>query len=105
MELLKIVINSQPNKQIELFRTCHSIAEQTFLVSGCIESRVVKEGDNENVILIEQQWKRWADLTTYFESEDFKVLLGAMKLFGRNYTIQVNGKSTDSVEVSSKNNI
>ena len=49
------------------------------------------EGDNDSVILIEQQWKRWADLTTYFNSANFRALLGAMKMLGENYKIQVNG--------------
>jgi quinol monooxygenase YgiN len=95
MESLKIAVNCQQNKKGELFRTCQSITEQARLETGCMQSRVAQDSDDENVILLEQQWKLWADLNTYFSSDHFRALLGAMKLFGRSYEIQINGVSQE----------
>ena len=93
MELLKITINCRQNRRSELFRTCQSITEQTRHETGCIQSRVVQDSDDENVILLQQQWKLWADLNSYFSSDHFRALLGAMKQFGKSYEILINGIS------------
>lgn len=90
MELLKIAINCQQNKQGELFRTCQSIAEQTRFETGCMQSWV-EQDSNENVILLEQQWNQWPELNIYLSSDYFKALLGAMKLLGQSYEIKING--------------
>lgn len=55
-----------------------------------MQSRVVQDGDDENVIFLQQQWKLLADLNTYFSSDHFRALLGAMKLFGKSYEILIN---------------
>lgn len=90
MELLKIIINCRQNKEGELFRTCQSIAEQTRFETGCMQSRV-EQDSNENVILLEQQWNQWPELNIYLSSDYFKALLGAIKLLGQSYEIKING--------------
>jgi len=95
MELLKITINCRQNRRSELFRTCQSITEQTRLETGCMQSQVIRDSDDENVILLQQKWKLWADLNSYFSSDHFRALLGAMKLFGKSYEILINGISQE----------
>ena len=91
MELLKITINCRQNKRGELFRTCQSITEQTCLETGCMQSRVEQDSNDESLILLEQQWNQWPELNIYLSSDYFKALLGAMKLLGQSYEIKING--------------
>jgi quinol monooxygenase YgiN len=95
MELLKLTINCRQNKRGELFRTCQSIAEQTRLETGCVQSQVAQESNDESLIILEQQWKQWPELNSYLSSDYFKALLGAMKLLGQSYTIQINGSTEE----------
>ena len=95
MELLKITINCRQNKRGELFRTCQSIAEQTCLETGCVQSQVAQESNDECLIILEQQWTQWPELNSYLSSDYFKALLGAMKLLGQSYTIQINGSTEE----------
>ena len=92
MELLKLTINCQQNKHGELFRTCQSITEQTRLETGCMQSRVEQDSNDESLILLEQQWNQWPELDIYLRSDYFKALLGAMKLLGKSYEITINDR-------------
>ena len=102
MESLEISIHYHQNKKKELLRTCQSIADQVNLETNCLQSRIEEDSENEKTILLTQLWQSWPELNTYFSSDQFRALLGAMKLFGRTYTIQINGKSIDLTEISSK---
>ena len=93
MESLKISIHYYQDKKKELLRTCQSIADQANLETDCLQSRIEEGSEKEKTILLTQLWQSWPELNTYFSSDQFRALLGAMKLFGRNYEIQINGIS------------
>ncbi len=105
MESLEISIQYHQEKKKELLRTCQSIAYQATLETDCLQSRIEEDSENEKTILLTQLWQGWPELNTYFSSDEFRALLGAMKLFGRSYEIQINGTSRDIAEISSKNNL
>ena len=94
MELLKMSIYYEQSKNEELFRTCQSIVDQALLEAGCLQSRIEEKNGNEKTIVITQQWESWTELNSYFGLEQFSALLGAMKMFGRSYEIQINGISS-----------
>ena len=96
MEFLKISIQYKQDKKKELLRTCQSVADQAILETDCLQSKVEEGGDENNAISLTQLWKDWSDLNSYFSSDQFRALLGAMKLFGRNYEIQINGVSREA---------
>lgn len=104
MESLKISIHYHQGKKKELFRTCQSIADHANKETECLQSRIEEGSEDEKTILLTQIWQSWPVLNTYFSSDQFRALLGAMKLFGRSYTIQINGKSKKISEISSKSN-
>ena len=104
MESLKISIHYYQDKEKELLRTCQSIADQANLETDCLQSRIEEGSENEKTISLTQLWQSWPELNTYFGSDQFRALLGAMKLFGRSYEIQINGTSRDITEISSEHN-
>ena len=93
MEVLKISTHCPINKRNELLRVCRTVAEQTCHEPGCQSSLFSNSSDNGKMIILEQQWQLWADLSTYLGSDHFKALIGAMKLLGKNYEIHINGIS------------
>jgi quinol monooxygenase YgiN len=104
MESLKISIYYHQDKKKELLRTCQSIADQASLETDCLQSRIEEDSDIEKTILLTQVWQSWPVLNTYFSSDQFRALLGAMKLFGRSYEIQINGTSRDITEIEQSKN-
>ena len=98
MELLKISIYYEQSKKKELLRTCQSIANQALLEAGCLQSRIKEKKNDKKTIILTQQWKSWTELNNYFGSDQFRALLGAMKMFGRSYKMQINGISREAAE-------
>lgn len=90
MELLKIHIQYKQRNKKELLRTCQSIVDQALQERGCLLSQLEVESEQGKSIFIVQQWQSWTQLNVFFNTEQFSALLGAMKLFGRCYTIQIN---------------
>ena len=91
MEMLQITIHTRDDKRKELLRACRSITDQTRQESGCKSSQFSQDNDNKNIVTLEQQWEQRSFLNDYFRSDHFSVMLGAMKLLGRTYEIQING--------------
>jgi len=91
MVILTISVNARSSKRNELLSACRSITDQTRQESGCNSSQLSLVNDNENIITLEQQWEQWRSLNTYFRSDHFSALLGAMKWLGRTYEIRING--------------
>jgi quinol monooxygenase YgiN len=96
MESLKISIHYHQDKKKELLRTCQSIADQARLEKDCLQSRVEEDNENDKAILFTQEWQNWTGLSNFFSADQFRALLGAMKLFGRSYEIKINDLSLES---------
>jgi quinol monooxygenase YgiN len=90
MKMMQISIHARDDKRNELLRTCRLITDQTRQESGCKSSQLSQDGDNENIITLQQQWEQWLSLNNYFRSDHFSALLGAMKLLGRTYEVRIN---------------
>ena len=95
MEMLQITIHARDDKRSELLRTCRFITDQTRQENGCKSSRFSQDSDNENIITLEHQWEQWPSLNSYFRSDHFSALLGAMKLLGRTSEVRINGGSPE----------
>ncbi len=95
MEVLKISICCKQDKRDELLRVCRTISEQTCHEPGCQNSLTTECSENGELIILTQQWEFWSDLSSYFSSDHFRALFGAMKLLGQSYEIHINGISRE----------
>ena len=91
MEILQITISSRGDKRDELLRTCHLIVDQALQESGCKSSLLSRKNANEGFLTLEQEWDNRTSLNSYFRSDHFTALLGAMKWLGQSYDIRING--------------
>ena len=91
MVILTISVNARSSKRNELLSACRLIIDQTRREIGCKSSQLSQDNDNENIIILEQQWEQWPSLNNYFRSDHFSALLGAMKWLGRTHEIRING--------------
>lgn len=89
-----------PQKRRELLRAFRSILDQVRQDSDCISSSVKQTGTNADIIVLEQTWSRWDAVKRYLQSDQFTILLGAMKLLGKFYDIRINESSqTDGLKL------
>jgi quinol monooxygenase YgiN len=76
MVLATIRMTFSSKKVGEALRILRSLAEQSRVQPGCLGSQVYRNGQEDNVLMFEQQWSNEADLEHYLRSDDYqKVLL------------------------------
>ena len=76
MVLATIRMTFSSKKVGEALRILRSMAEQSQVQPGCLNSQVYRSGQEDNVLMFEQQWSTEADLEHYLRSDDYqKVLL------------------------------
>lgn len=93
MEKLLISVYCKKNKIKELHRLCISVHNQTLQLGGCKGGIVRQSKEDENLIIVEQQWLNRTELNHYFRSELFTALLGALKWLGEHHDITINDGS------------
>ena len=75
--ILATIRMTMPAKEFgEALRILRSMAEQSRVQPGCLSCQVYRNGQEDNVLMFEQQWSNEADLERYLRSDDYqKVLL------------------------------
>ena len=75
--ILATIRMTMPAKKFgEALRILRSMAEQSRVQPGCLSCQVYRNGQEDNVLMFEQQWSNEADLERYLRSDDYqKVLL------------------------------
>jgi len=96
VEMLRICVHARDDKRNELMRTFQLINDQATREEGCTDCQLSQDSQNRNIITMQQQWQRWALLTTYLGSDHFKALLGAMKSLSRTYEIKITSSHYNS---------
>lgn len=100
MEKLAITIFPNTSKRKELLSACRMIASQTTAEVGCMDCRVFADSDTDSSFRIEQHWQHWGPMETYFRSDHFTALLGAMKLLAINWEMAINNGAPESASAA-----
>lgn len=90
MDILKLSIVYRSPKKKELIQICQIIADEVRLISGCLGCSVFKDSEEKNRLVLEVKWTTLEELTTFFKSENFSALYGAMKFLGEQFEISIN---------------
>jgi quinol monooxygenase YgiN len=80
MILATIRMTFSGKKFDEALRILRSMAEQCKVRPGCLSSRVYRNGEEDNVLLFEQQWSNEEDLETYLRSDDYRQVLMVLEM-------------------------
>ena len=81
--IIFIRIKVQPEKRKELSQTLHSIVEKIRKENGCLHSGFYQDAENENDILMVEEWATQKDSDDHLRSDIFTVLIGAGSLMRR----------------------
>jgi quinol monooxygenase YgiN len=74
----KVTVASS-NKR-ELFQTVWSLRERLEKVRGCLSARLYLEVGDENSYVLMEEWASREDWNRHLQSEEFAVLLGAIRV-------------------------
>jgi quinol monooxygenase YgiN len=89
MIVVKIELNSLPEKRLELTQTLLSLIDSIKKESGCLNFTVCCNINYENDLIIYEEWKSRRDLERHVKSQRFGVLLGLTILLRNPVEIQI----------------
>ena len=83
-------IKVRPEKRKELSQTLHSIVKQVKKESGCRQASFYQDIENENDIIVIEEWATQKDADDHLRSDIFTVLMGAGTLMSRQPEIVIH---------------
>lgn len=87
-----------PENRKELLQTLCSLSDPIEHELGCKSCRIYREVGREDGVMVVQEWRSAQQLNSYFHSNQFAVLVGAMSLLQR--SVAVEFKILDQLEAS-----
>ena len=90
MFLVFIKMRVRPEKRKELLQTLQSIVARMKKENGCVDSNFYQDTENENNIVLIEEWetrKTWDD---HLRSDIFMILMGAGSLLSRPPEIMIH---------------
>lgn len=92
-----------PKKRSELLQTLEALKDRTCKSgSGCLEYRFFWQGENENSIILIMKWQSQEKLTEFQNSDQYKILLGAISLLCESSEIMTGSVPPESLNSGSK---
>jgi quinol monooxygenase YgiN len=88
--IIFVRMKARPEKRKELSQTLHSIVGQVRKESGCLHSGFYQNGEDENDLLVIEEWATQKDSDDHLKSDIFKVLIGAGSLMRRSPEIVIH---------------
>ncbi|SPD75578.1 Antibiotic biosynthesis monooxygenase [uncultured Desulfobacterium sp.] len=64
----------------EALKILRTISEQSRVQPGCINSRLYRNGQDENVLLFEQLWSDEDNLEHYLQSDEYRMVLLVLEM-------------------------
>ena len=90
MNTITVVVEIIPDKQEEFIQTVRSLNEQMRKETGLRSSDLFQDLDNHQRFNLIQHWETQDDLDNHTRSENFKVLMGALKVLAEHSEIRYN---------------
>ena len=99
MIILTIEVNTQSCNHSELLSGLRFFTEKIRAEKGCQDCHIYQDINDENLINLKETWKQRSDLDEHLRSDTFSALMGAMRLLGKTYEVQINdGTHTEGME-------
>ena len=80
---LVIKARVEPRQRHELMQMFQEISRSDQLPATCLERRIYEESHSPTSLLMVEQWSERAALNSYLLSDQFRALIGAVKVLGK----------------------
>ena len=89
MLIYQIKVGIRPYKPDEFIDSMRSIISNVRSEAGCIGFSVYKDAERVNTYSLVGEWKTQADMERHFKTNDFKVLIGAARVLGEAFEMDI----------------
>lgn len=93
MIVITIGMKVYPEKRKEFLQTVRALIDSIRNEKGCISYRLYQDIENENDLILVDEWETQEDLDNHLQSDCFGVLIGAMSLLSEPPEIKFNAVS------------
>ena len=105
MNTVTIFLRVYPKTREEFIQTVRSLREELKHAQGLTKSELYQDVDDANIFQLVEEWLTQDDLNNHLQSEQFQVLIGALKVLSEQAEIRYRLDSRQwgaSSEFSSK---
>jgi quinol monooxygenase YgiN len=79
----------EPEQRHELMQMFKETSRPDQLPVGCLEQRVYEEAHSPTNLLLVEQWSDKAAMNSYLSSDQFRALIGAVKVLGKLVDVRI----------------
>lgn len=88
MIVTTIKIQTTPKNRKELMQTVRSLYDPVECKHGCKSCRVYRDINNDEAVIVIQEWESRSELDNHLRSDEFAVMMGAMSLLEQPETVE-----------------
>jgi quinol monooxygenase YgiN len=88
MIVTTIKLQTNPENRKEILQTFRSLLNPIQCELGCKSCRIYRELDNDEALIVIQEWDSKTHLDEHLRSDEFAVLVGAMSLLQKPETVE-----------------
>jgi quinol monooxygenase YgiN len=79
----------EPDQRHELMQMFKETSRPSQLPAACLERRIYEEAGLPTNLLLVEQWSDKAAMNRYFSSDQFRALIGAVKVLGKLVDVRI----------------
>ena len=79
MIIVTATITAKPDERDNIILKSQNLIESTRLESGCISYNLYKSTENDDILLMHEQWENLETLETHMQTEHFKAFGAAIE--------------------------
>ncbi len=106
MTKLIVIAKTRPGKKKELllllngFRASQGLISSLSKQPGCLACNFHIKGQQRNIFVIESEWQSWAKVEAHLKSDQFNILVGAVRVLCEQPEIQAfDGERTQEIGI------
>jgi quinol monooxygenase YgiN len=85
----QIKIDIKPYKLDEFTKSMHDLSPKIRKQKGCLGYTVYRDSEKENTYSVIGEWKTSQAMDKHFHSPDFEVLIGAARVLGETFAMNI----------------
>ncbi len=103
MLIYQIKIEISQYKTDEFDKTMRLFLRKIRKEKGCLGYDVYQDFETENIYILVGEWKTRQDMERHFRTQDFEVLIGAARVLGETFAMNIcNASKTGGYELAKK---
>lgn len=103
MIIVTLQLKVAPEKRLNVLKTIHAMIGPTTVQSGCLHCGFYSNTQNDDELILFEEWESQAHLERHLHTDDFRKLLAAMETASEPPKISFNTvSSTEGIELAEK---